>query len=390
MNQAGTSRLIRDGQSHRVTFLELFFDLVFVYGLSQVTAFLAADPTPTGFGKGLLLLGLLWWAWVAYSWLGTSVRLTDGWVRLAMFGALGLVMVVALAMPYWFDPNPGLSVALVAASAYVGVRTLHVVLYYLGAKGDPGIRQAVATLCVTVLIAALLLIGGAFIGGVTQVVLMAIALAIDLVGPYLGGGKGWTLAAAHFAERHALIIIIALGETIVAVGVGASGLGISAGLLLVAMLSVTLTCVLWLLYFDRSAEQIEHRLVHGSGLTQITMARDAFSYLHFGLVAGLVLIALAMKSGLGYAAKYGVTYHLAGYASISLGAGLALFLLSLWAIRTRCGVVTNAAWFVSVGGSLALAALAFVAPLWLSLALASVLAGFAVMVIRRSPGTDHD
>jgi hypothetical protein len=103
-----------------------------------------------------------------------------------------------------------------------------------------------------------------------------------------------------------------------------------------------------------------------------------------------VLIALAIKSGLGYAAKYGVTYHLAGYAAISLGAGLVLFLLSLWAIRTRCGVVTNAAWFVSVGGSLALAALAFVAPLWLSLALASVLAGSAVMVIRRSPGTDHD
>lgn len=377
-------RLIRDGQSHRVTFLELFFDLVFVYGLSQVTAFLASDPSPTGFGKGLLLLALLWWAWVAYSWLGTSVRLTDGWVRLAMFGAVGLVMIVALSMPYWYDPTPGLSVTLVAAGAYVGVRVLHVVLYYLGAKGDSGVRTAVQRLSMTVAVAAVLLLGGALAGGFVQVVLMAVALAIDLVGPFLGRGEGWVLAPAHFAERHALIIIIALGESIVAIGVGAAGLGISAPLLLTAILAVALSCLLWLTYFDRTAEQIEDALLNRVGLTQITTARDAFSYLHFGLVAGLVLIALAMKSALGYSAKYGINYQLTGYAAVSIGVGLALFLLTLWAIRSRSGVATTRWWFGCVFGALLLVPLALLLPIWLTLLVALAIAAGAVRLIRTS------
>lgn len=382
-------RLIRDGLSHRVTFLELFFDLVFVYGLSQVTAFLANEPTPAGFAKGLLLLGLLWWAWVAYSWLGTSVRLTDGWVRLAMFAAVGMVMIVALSMPYWYDPEPGFSAALVAASAYVGVRALHVVLYYLGAKGDAGVRAAVQRLSMTVAIAAVLLIGGALVGGVTQVVLVAVALAIDLVGPFLGRGEGWTLAPAHFVERHQLIVIIALGESIVAVGVGAAGLGVSAALLITAMLAVSLSCVLWLTYFDRTAEQIEHALLERSGLSQITTARDAFSYLHFGLVAGLVLIALAMKSALPYSVQYGINYHFAGYAAVSLGAGFALFLLTLWAIRQRSGVATTPWWFACIAGSLLLMPLALTLPIWLTLLVTLAVAAAAVQLIRAS-GDESD
>ena len=384
MSAAEPGRLIRDGQTHRVTFLELFFDLVFVYGLSQVTALLANDPTPAGFGKGLLLLALLWWAWVAYSWLGTSVRLTDGWVRLAMFGAVGMVMIVALSMPYWYDPSPGLSAALVAAGAYVGVRVLHVVLYYLGAKGDAGVRAAVTRLTGTVAIAAVLLLGGALVGGIAQVVLMVVALAIDLVGPFLGRGEGWVLAPAHFVERHALIVIIALGESIVAIGVGAAGLGISAPLLSTAMLAVAMSCLLWLTYFDRTADQIEHALLHRSGLSQITTARDAFSYLHFGLVAGLVLIALAMKSALGYSAKYGVSYHLAGYAAVSVGVGLALFLLTLWAIRWRSGLATTPWWWVCVIGALLLVPLGLVVPIWLTLVGALVLSAIAVQLTRIS------
>ena len=381
------SRLIADAKSHRVTSLELFFDLVFVYGLSQVTAYLAADPSAAGFGRGLLLLGLLWWAWVAYSWLGTSVRLTDGWARLAIFCAVAMVMVVAVAMPYWYTSTPGWSAALVAAGAYVAVRALHVGLYFIGAKGDQGVRAAVAKLSATVVIAAVLLLGGAFIGGAVQVGLMVIALAIDLVGPFLGRGEGWVLAPAHFVERYALIIIIALGESIVAIGVGAAGLGLSVDLVVTALIAVAVSCVLWLTYFDRTAEEIEHALLARDGVAQITTARDAFSYLHFGLVAGLVLIALAMKSALGYSAEYGITYHLAFYAAISLGGGVAIFLLSLWAIRKRTGLTTTRRWFVVVAAAVLLAGAATVIPIWLSLLLTVALAAVAVGLTRVSGST---
>lgn len=376
------SRLIADMSSHRVTSLELFFDLVFVYGLSQVTAYLAADPSAGGFGRGLLLLGLLWWAWVAYSWLGTSVRLTDGWARLAIFCAVAMVMIVAVAMPYWFSSSSGWSAALVAAGAYVAVRALHVGLYFIGAKGDQGVRAAVGRLSTTVVIAAVLLLGGAFIGGGVQVALMAVALAIDLIGPFLGRGEGWVLAPAHFVERYSLIIIIALGESIVAIGVGAAGLGLSVDLVVTALIAVASSCVLWLTYFDRTAEELEHALLARDGVDQITTARDAFSYLHFGLVAGLVLIALAMKSALGYSAALGINHHLAFYAATSLGCGIALFLLSLWAIRTRVGLITTNWWFVLVGGALVLAAAATVIPIWLSLLLAVALPAVAVGLTR--------
>ncbi len=387
MSAPAPGRVIRDAAAHRVTTLELFFDLVFVYGLSQVTAFLARDPSPAGFGKGLLLLALLWWAWVAYSWLGTSLRITDGYVRTAVFAAMAAIMLVALAMPYWYDADRGASAALLATSAYVAVRIVHVVLYFLGARGHEGVQRAVRKLSVTVIIAAVLLIGGAYLGGTAQIALMAAALAIDLAGPLLGKGEGWVLAPAHFTERHGLIVIIALGESIVAIGVGAAGLALNAALVSVAVLGVALACLLWLAYFDATAERLEHALMRRTGLQQVTTARDVYSYLHFGLVAGLVLMALAVKSVLGYAAEKGLATHMADYAAASLGAGLAVYLLALWAMRVRCGVAAPAHELLLPVAAVMVIPLGMLLPAPAALGAALVIAGLAVRMQSRRAGS---
>jgi low temperature requirement protein LtrA len=393
-------RLIEDVRSHRVTTLELFFDLVFVYGISQVTAFLADDHSPLGFLKGLLLLGLLWWAWVAYSWLGTSLRIDDGLVRLAIFVAMAAIMVVALAMPGWYQDSSGTSesllaagasgasVALLAAGAYVAVRLMHVVLYYSGSAGDAGAQRAVLRLAISVTVAAALLLGGAYLGGTVQIVLVGLALAIDMAGPFFGDGGGWRLALGHFAERHGLIIIIALGESIVAIGIGAAGLPIDVPLITMVLLGVALACLLWLAYFDHNAEDVEEALHRLSGPEQTRAARDIYSGVHLLLVAGLVLMALAVKSSLGYVSQYGLTTHLAGYAAASLGAGLALFLAGLWFMRIRSGL-GGYGWAPALA-ALLLIPVGLVAPAPVTFALALLVAGAASAARRRGESAPQD
>lgn len=166
-----SSNLVRDQASHRVVSLELFFDLVFVYGISQVTAYLAYDHSPLGFLRGLLLAGLLWWAWVAYSWLGTSVQVGRGWVQASLFAAMAAIMVLAVLMLDFFDDQRGASLAMVAAAAYVVVRVMHIVVFAIAGREDAGIRQAVLRLAWSVVIAAVLLIFGAYLGGTWQLIM---------------------------------------------------------------------------------------------------------------------------------------------------------------------------------------------------------------------------
>lgn len=375
--------LVRDRSAHKVSTLELFFDLVFVYGISQVTALLADDHSAIGYVRGLLLAGLLWWAWVAYSWLGTSIRVDQGLVQLAMFVAMAAIMLLAVLMPSFFDANRGASVAMIAAGAYVIVRIMHLVLFYVGGRDDPGISGAVIRLAGTVLIAAGLLLTGAYLGGVWQVALVAVAVLIDVIGPFLSRGQGWQLALGHFAERHGLIIIIALGESIFAIGIGAAGLEVSPLLLLTVLLGVAVACALWVAYFDGSAQAVEHGLERREGVQRVTSARDIYSVMHYLLVAGLILVALSMKSALKNSG-YGWQEPLAGYAALSLGAGIFLFVLGLWLMRRRSGISTSIGEWLVPALALALAVTATYLPTTVSLALAALLV-IAWRVVRADP-----
>jgi low temperature requirement protein LtrA len=309
----------------RVTPLELFFDLVFVLAITQCTALMAANPTWAGLGKGLLVLALLWWAWVGYAWLTSVVDPEEGVVRFAIFAAMAALLVVALCVPQAFGGE-----ALLFVGAYGAVRGAQIGLFAVASRDDPELRRSVIGLAVGTALGVGLLVAGALAGGTAQVVLWALALLLDMAGPFLFGSEGWKLVPGHFAERHGLIVLIALGESIVAIGVGA-GSGIDAGIVAAAVLGTAVAAELWWLYFDIVALVAARRLSNATeGRERNEIARDSFSYLHFPMVAGIVLLALGLKKTLAH-----VDDPLKLVPAVALLGGTALYLLAHVAFRWR-------------------------------------------------------
>jgi low temperature requirement protein LtrA len=305
--------------------LELFFDLVFVLALTQCTQLMADDPSWEGLDRGLLVLGVLWWSWVGYSWLTSVVDPEEGLVRFAIFGAMAALLVVALCVPEAFG-----DLGLLFACAYFVVRIGQIILFYAASRGDPNLRRSVAGLAVGTLIGTSILIVASFTDGLLQGSLWALALALDVLGPYVFGSEGWKLAPRHFVERHGLIIIIALGESIVAIGAGVEG-EVDAGVVAASALGVGVAAALWWLYFDIVALVAERRLTNAKpGREQNEIARDSFSYLHFPMVAGIVLVALGMKKTLGH-----VEDPLKIEVATAMLGGTAIYLLGHVAFRWR-------------------------------------------------------
>ena len=306
--------------------LELFFDLVFVLALTQCTALMSDEPTWTGLGKGLLILGVLWWAWVGYAWLTSVVEPEETLVRFTIFGAMAAMLVVALSIPQAFGDW-----ALLFAVAYAVVRFAQIALFALASSEDPQLRHSlIIGLTWSTLVGAGLLVGAAFADGPLQGALWALALLIDLGGPFLFGVEGWRLEPGHFAERHGLIVIIALGESIVAIGVGAE-FGLDAGIVTAAVIGIAIAAALWWLYFDIVALVAERRLSDAApGAERNAIARDSFSYLHLPMIAGIVLLALGIKKVLGH-----VGDPLHAVPATALLGGAALYLLAHVAFRWR-------------------------------------------------------
>jgi low temperature requirement protein LtrA len=312
-------------EEERVTPLELFFDLVFVLALTQCTALMADEPTWGGLAKGLLALAVLWWSWVGYAWLTSVVDPEEGAVRLAMFAAMAALLVVALCVPDAFG-DLGLAFAL----GYAGVRAAHIALYVLASRDDAAMRRSVWGLAVSTAIGVGLLVGASFLDGLGQGALWAVAIGLDMLGPYVFGAEGWKLIPGHFAERHGLIVIIALGESIVAIGVGSEA-GLTFGMAVAAVLGVGLAATLWWAYFDVVALVATRRLEEApAGRVRNEMARDSYSFLHLPMVAGIVLVALGLKKTLEH-----VDEALATVPAAALVGGLALYLLAHVAFRLR-------------------------------------------------------
>jgi low temperature requirement protein LtrA len=312
------------GAEERVTPLELFFDLIFVFAITQVTGFVVEDPTWAGLAKGLLVLGVLWWAWAAYAWLTNTINPEEGAVRIAMFAAMGAMLVASLAVPDVFGDD-----AFVFACAYAFVRIAHLVLYAIAGRGDRDLLAAIARLGVGTAIGVGLLFVAAGLDGRLQVAMWALALTFDLLGAYVGGGKGWRLSAGHFAERHALIVIIALGESIVALGLAASH-ELGTGRVVAGLLGFAVAAAMWWLYFDVVAIVAERKLHELTGNAQLAMARDSYSYLHLPMVAGIILFAVGVKKTLG-----DVGEPLKLVPAVTLCGGVALYLLAHILFRLR-------------------------------------------------------
>jgi low temperature requirement protein LtrA len=322
-HQSRLSATLREGE--RVTPLELFFDLVFVLAITQCTALMSHETTWSGLAQGLLVLGMLWWAWVGYAWLTSVLDPEEGAVRLVMFGAMAALLIVSLCVPEAFG-----HLALVFALAYGAVRVAHIGLFMLASPDDDRLRHSVLGLAASSAIAVLLLGVASLFDGVAQGTLWALALFLDMGGPYFFGSEGWKIVPGHFAERHGLIVIIALGESIVAIGVGASG-ALTLGIGSAAVLGVAVAAAMWWIYFDIVAIVSGRRLEEAEpGRVQNDMARDSYSYLHLLMVAGIVLVALGMKKTIGH-----FDDHLDTVEAFALLGGVAIYLLGLTAFRYR-------------------------------------------------------
>ena len=280
---------------HQVTPLELFFDLVFVFAITQVTRLLAQDPTWGGVFRGMLVLAALWWAWSVFAWLTSAMDVDEGGVRLVMLASMGAMFGVALAVPGAFGDD-----GVLFGATYLLVRLVHIVLSAVVGRDDPARRSALVRFAPTAVLGASLLVLAGFLEGSERIVVWVVALAIDCLGPaVIGMGSGWRVAPEHFAERHGLIILIALGESIIAIGVGA-GFELRTGVIVAAALGIVVVSALWWLYFDVAAIFARRRLGQASGIEQARLARDAYGYLHFPMLAGIVLFALGLEETLAH------------------------------------------------------------------------------------------
>jgi low temperature requirement protein LtrA len=365
----------REGE--RVTPLELFFDLVFVLAITQCTALMADHPTWDGLVQGLLVLGVLWWAWVGYAWLTSVIDPEEGASRLIIFVAMAAMLVAALCVPEAFG-DLGLAFALA-----LGVfRVCHIALFMLASPDDPALRRSVIGLAVSTAIAVALLAFASMFDGLAQGALWALALFLDMAGPYFFGSEGWKIVPHHFAERHGLIMIIALGESIVALGIGAADqLDFEIGV--AAVLGVALAAAQWWMYFDVVAPVSTLRLSEAKvGKEQNELARDSYSYVHLLMVAGIVLVAFGLKSTIAHASE-----HLHAVEAFALFGGVAIYLLGLVAFRFRHVRTVNRERLGLAIVLLILVPVAAQIPAWLSL-LIVVLAVWAMIVLEnRSYGS---
>src|SRR5215211_583856 len=313
---------LREGE--RVMPLELFFDLVFVLALTQCTTLMADDPTWSGIGQGILVLALLWWSWVGYAWFTSVVDPEEGGVRIALFAAMAAFLIAAICVPEAFG-----SLATEFAVAYGAVRFAQIALFLIASRDDPDLRRSIWGLAAGTGISIALLLGGSFLEPGPQAMVWAVALALDMGEPYLFGSEGWRLVPEHFAERHGLIMIIALGESIVALGVGAGTL--TWGIAGAATLGIAVIAGMWWVYFDVVALVSARRLADApEGKVRNELARDSYSYLHFPMVAGIIMAALGLKKTIGH-----VDDSLEVVPAFALLGGVAIYVLGLVAFRLR-------------------------------------------------------
>jgi low temperature requirement protein LtrA len=348
-------------EDKQVTPLELFFDLVFVFAITQVTSFVYVDPTWTRLIEGLAVLAVLWFAWSGYAWLGNTANADESAMRVMLLAAMSAMLITSLAVPRAFG-----SYALIFGVAYFFVRALHIGTYTMVARSqhDPALAAVVGRLASTILPAAgLLVLAGALEGGARAACWIA-ALAVDYGGIALRGIDGWRIAPGHFAERHGLIVIIALGESIVSLGVGAGAVRLDAGVVVGALLGVLAAAALWWAYFDVVAAVGESRLRAAEPRAQALLARDSYTYLHLPMVAGIVVFAIGVKWTLAHESG-----HLPAVHAVALCGGTALYLLALSAFKRRNVGSFNRPRLIAAGCLAAFAPLATLPPALASLAI---------------------
>lgn len=349
--------LERAAPGAKVTRLELFYDLVFVYAFLNVTTVTAERLGPAALLKSMLVLALLWFAWSTFAMLGNAVRTDEGIGPLLGFATMAAVFLIGVTIPEAFgddDPNdlPG---GLVVAGGYLLIRGLQVVAFWYASRGDPQLTRRWRRLTVPILVATAMLVLASlasprlFEGGAqfaARVVLWVLAIGVEYGANFLNRAEGLTVVSvSHWAERHAQILLIAIGESIISLGIGPGlqfRLPLSWAILSAAALGIAVIAALWWAYFDAlaiAAEQVLHG-VHGTA--RLALARDGYTYLHLPMIAGVILLSLGLKEVLAVIAEDGTGALDLTHRYLLYG-GVVLYFLALLAFQLR--TVRSMDWF---------------------------------------------
>ena len=340
-----------------VSSIELFFDLVFVFVITQITQLVEHAHEPADFLRALLVLVPIWWMYAGYAWLTNNVR-PDGRMRLVLIAAMAGFLVMAMAIPEVFG----------AGALTFGLSYLFVVLLHLGAfalKGEGAARVAIFGVAPFNLAASALLIGAAFAGPPWVLGLFVAASSLFVATTVLRSERRFTLNAHHFAERHGGVILIALGESVIAIAMGASTSHPSfrGGWLIGVVLSLVLVAALWWSYFDREDRRAADKLVAAAPEQRSRMGLLGYWYAHLGLIAGIVLIAAGIRQLL--EGHSGMKLLAGGMAVFMLGDVFFRHVMGMHPIAVRCfgAVLAVALGFAGTrwGAQGALAAIALLA-----------------------------
>jgi low temperature requirement protein LtrA len=319
-------------EERKTSYLELFFDLVFVFAFTQVTALILEDTSAAGFARAALVLAMVWWAWSAYTWMTNAIDIENIVTRLLVFAAMAAGFFMALAVPdAYADEGAWFAVA------YFVVRVLNSALFSWGVRHDPVQLRATLRLGPWFLVAAFVALAGGFVDSDLRPWVWLASLAIDVTGTLTVARAGWKVSASHFAERFALIVIIALGESIVAIGIGAAGLARDWTFALSVVVAFAGVVSLWWTYFDVTAVSVARSFAATRPEDRGRFARDVFTYFHFPIVLGIIFYAVAAEKTLAHPRD-----PLSDAGRWALGLGVALFLLGLVLMRLR--VVRAVAW----------------------------------------------
>jgi low temperature requirement protein LtrA len=364
------------GVEQRATTLELFYDLVFVFAVTQVSHLLLADLTWEGAGQAALVLLVVWWSWNYTTWVTNELDPSSTVVRLLLIALMLASLLMAIAIPQAFGAK-----ALLFAASYVAIQVgRHAFLTFVAAERGTIERERAARILIWFVAAGVLWIAGALADGSARTVLWLVALALDYTAPlvtfWVPGRPGlrpevWEVGSAHFAERFQLFIIIALGESIVITGATTADLDLTTARVTAFALAFLSTAALWWLYFNLVATIAERRLAQAEHRT--VLARDAYTYLHVVIVAGILLSAVGDELVIAHP-----TEELPSAELTAVVCGPALYLLAHVALRLRMTHTLSGRRLVGAIACLAVGAIGTFAP---ALVVAALLLGVLVAVI---------
>jgi low temperature requirement protein LtrA len=366
----------RAGDEQRATTLELFYDLVFVFAITQVSHLLLAHLTWEGAGQSALVLLVVWWSWNYTTWVTNELDPESIVVRLLLIALMLASLLMAIAIPGAFGDR-----SLLFAGAYVAIQVgRHTFLTFAAAAPGTIERRRAGRILTWFVAAGVLWIAGALADGVTRTVLWLAALALDYGAPlvtfWVPGlprlrSGAWEVGTGHFAERFQLFIIIALGESIVITGATTADLELTAARVVAFALAFLATAALWWLYFNLVATIAERRLAEASNRT--VLARDAYTYLHVVIVAGILLCAVGDELVIAHP-----TDELPNAELLAVVCGPALYLLAHVALRLRMSGTLSSRRLAGAVACLAVAAVGTFVP---ALVVAALLLGVLVAVI---------